>query len=492
VPGGLHATSLTATSIAVAWTASTDNVAVAGYGLYRNGTSAGTASSPTAIFSGLACGTAYTLAVDAYDAAGNRSSKASINASTSACSTTLGSTTLGTSLPPRMPESSGGSLYVSLSGSDTAAGSIASPFRTVSRAFQTASNGTTIYMRGGTYPDYTDVRNRIFSATNPVTLTNYPGETVTVPGKSSCDASSPDFLIAAMYFGGDAGIRIRGLRMVNPCGTGLKIQNSDHFDVDRMFFGHNTSQGLLVSGATISGIAKTWSTDIQVWNSVFTDNGGLYPPGAGDPNKHDHSIYYGASGSYGNGFHNGTEGGVVANNVFYDQDYGVSMRIGDAARGLLIVNNTIYHSYVHDPVAYPYWGNGISLSNYAADQYRSGNIGVYNNIITDSSAGVYGSAATSMPDNTVDYNLTWNISTTQDLDCTPDCNFNPRWGTVTLFSVGTHNMKNVNPLFVNPSGQNFHLQPGSPAFGRANPAYAPAYDADGKSRPAAPALGAFG
>jgi chitodextrinase len=85
VPGGLRATSATASSITVAWTASADNVGVTGYGLYRNGASTGTTVAVTATFSGLSCGTGYTVAVDAYDAAGNRSAKASITASTSAC-----------------------------------------------------------------------------------------------------------------------------------------------------------------------------------------------------------------------------------------------------------------------------------------------------------------------------------------------------------------------------------------------------------------------
>ena len=85
VPGGLHVTTATTSSITVAWTASSDNVGVAGYGLYRNGTSVGTTTLLTATFSGLACGSGYTLAVDAYDAAGNRSQQASVSAPTAAC-----------------------------------------------------------------------------------------------------------------------------------------------------------------------------------------------------------------------------------------------------------------------------------------------------------------------------------------------------------------------------------------------------------------------
>src|SRR5205814_2133496 len=65
-----------------------DNVGVTGYGHYRNGSllDSGTTTSDT--YSGLTCGTSYTLAVDAVDAAGNRSAKGQISASTSVCSST--------------------------------------------------------------------------------------------------------------------------------------------------------------------------------------------------------------------------------------------------------------------------------------------------------------------------------------------------------------------------------------------------------------------
>src|SRR5262249_46119494 len=84
-PGALHVTAATTTSITVAWNASTDNVGVTGYGLYRSGTSVGSTRSTSATFSGLACGTGYTLGVDAYDAAGNRSVQAIVSSPTSAC-----------------------------------------------------------------------------------------------------------------------------------------------------------------------------------------------------------------------------------------------------------------------------------------------------------------------------------------------------------------------------------------------------------------------
>ena len=85
IPGGITATGATAASISVRWNASTDNVAVAGYGLYRDGASAGSSSVTNATLSGLSCGRSYSLAVDAYDASGNRSARSSVVSSTSPC-----------------------------------------------------------------------------------------------------------------------------------------------------------------------------------------------------------------------------------------------------------------------------------------------------------------------------------------------------------------------------------------------------------------------
>src|SRR2546421_104165 len=63
-------------SIALSWNASTDNVGVAGYGVYRGGTSMGSTPTTSFTFTGLTCGTSYALGVDAFDAAGNRSARA--------------------------------------------------------------------------------------------------------------------------------------------------------------------------------------------------------------------------------------------------------------------------------------------------------------------------------------------------------------------------------------------------------------------------------
>jgi len=75
VPTGLNVTSNTINSITLRWTASTDNVAVTGYRIYRGGTQVGTSPTTTYIDTGLTLGTTYSYTVAAYDAAGNVSAQ---------------------------------------------------------------------------------------------------------------------------------------------------------------------------------------------------------------------------------------------------------------------------------------------------------------------------------------------------------------------------------------------------------------------------------
>lgn len=87
-PSGLARTTATETTLSLSWRASTDNVGVKGYRVYRNGTYVGgTTGGLTYVLTGLHCNTTYIAMVSAYDAAGNRSLPAAIFAKTAACGT---------------------------------------------------------------------------------------------------------------------------------------------------------------------------------------------------------------------------------------------------------------------------------------------------------------------------------------------------------------------------------------------------------------------
>ena len=77
IPTGLTATAASATVVNLSWTASSDNVGVTGYKIYRNGSSTPLGTSTTATYSDTTttASTTYTYQVSAYDAAGNNSAE---------------------------------------------------------------------------------------------------------------------------------------------------------------------------------------------------------------------------------------------------------------------------------------------------------------------------------------------------------------------------------------------------------------------------------
>jgi len=87
VPTGLTAVATSSSQINLSWTASTDNVGVTGYRVYRSINLIATTTATTYQNTGLAASTTYTYTVSAYDAAGNASAQsASASATTQAAS----------------------------------------------------------------------------------------------------------------------------------------------------------------------------------------------------------------------------------------------------------------------------------------------------------------------------------------------------------------------------------------------------------------------
>jgi glucose/arabinose dehydrogenase/chitodextrinase len=77
VPTGVSGTATSVSQINLTWTASTDNVAVTGYKIYRNGTQVGTSATTAYSDTGLTVNTSYNYTVSAYDAASNNSAQSS-------------------------------------------------------------------------------------------------------------------------------------------------------------------------------------------------------------------------------------------------------------------------------------------------------------------------------------------------------------------------------------------------------------------------------
>jgi chitodextrinase len=117
-PPAVFVTAATPDTISLAWSPSSDNRGVAGYGLYRDGVPAGGSPTTHGTITGLQCGKSYTLAVDAVDAAGNRSPRSTVLAAAGSC--------------PLVPAS----VFVSTSGDDANPCTKAKPCAGFDRAYQ--------------------------------------------------------------------------------------------------------------------------------------------------------------------------------------------------------------------------------------------------------------------------------------------------------------------------------------------------------------------
>jgi hypothetical protein len=87
-PANLSATAISSTQVNLSWTASTDNVGVTAYTVYRNGVQIATSTNPSYSNSGLTASTTYNYYVLANDAAGNASVQSpTVSATTQAAGT---------------------------------------------------------------------------------------------------------------------------------------------------------------------------------------------------------------------------------------------------------------------------------------------------------------------------------------------------------------------------------------------------------------------
>ncbi|XVQ85689.1 fibronectin type III domain-containing protein [Microbispora siamensis] len=136
VPAGLRVTGTTSSSVSLAWNASTDDVGVTGYQVYRGSQLVTTVTGTTYTDGGLASGTTYSYTVRARDAAGN------VSAASAAVSATTATGT-GTPGQPGAPTVTGGT-DTSISLSWTASSGTVTGYRVYEGTTQRAQvTGTT-------------------------------------------------------------------------------------------------------------------------------------------------------------------------------------------------------------------------------------------------------------------------------------------------------------------------------------------------------------
>ena len=228
-PTNVKAGTPTATSVPLTWTASTDNVGVMGYDVYRNSTKVGSTPSPSYAASGLNCGTTYTLAVAAYDAAGNRSAQAQVVSTTALCS----------------QSSTGATVFVNPNGNDSAACTQTAPCRSFGRAYRAAQPGQVVEIAAGSYPNQAVSPDPAKTSSTDVVLRPAPGATVNVDGFYQWGASHT----TVDGTGGD--LNISGFEVGDPASRSNRVTDITFRNVD--FLG-GQSQVLNVDGLTLDNL----------------------------------------------------------------------------------------------------------------------------------------------------------------------------------------------------------------------------------------------
>ena len=92
IPGSLTASAVSSSQINLTWTASTDNVGMSGYKIFRSGTQIATTAGTSYSNTGLSASTAYSYTVAAYDAAGNTSGQSAAKSATTLAAPTTDAT----------------------------------------------------------------------------------------------------------------------------------------------------------------------------------------------------------------------------------------------------------------------------------------------------------------------------------------------------------------------------------------------------------------
>ena len=257
-----------------------------------------------------------------------------------------------------------------------------------------------------------------------------------------------------------------GIEIANRTGNGVQIVDSVGITVTGNRIHDSAAQGILVAEST-----GEITRDIDIVRNEFWANGKASPViDSSNPSYYafgTHSIYYGG------GVGGVTEGGRIALNYIHDQATGYGIQVGGQAHGVVVANNTLIR--VTAAAAGPHGGRAGDCIQVFSNGPGSRNVMVVNNVCAYAAdRAVYGSGGADQGH--VWRNLAWKVAQSPA--------FEPRYGSVMLFNARDNIEGTVDPRL----GADGRPKKGSPLKGKADPAYLPRKDFDGKRHNA---LGAF-
>jgi hypothetical protein len=220
---------------------------------------------------------------------------------------------------------SGSTYYVSTSGSDSNAGSIDAPWRTVTHGLSALKPGDTLYLRGGTYVER--IKNPSISAgtvTSPITVAAYPGERPVIQG--------------LLWMTGPSYWTFDGVNVTWDLATGVssehmvKMTNGVGWTFkDAELWGAHSYAAFLVY-SSVAGEPVDWTIASNCIHDTWPTN---------DVNQ-DHLVYAN-SGLHANN-------GLIERNILFNATNGDGVKLGGSSSGandtagVVVRDNTIYNT----------------------------------------------------------------------------------------------------------------------------------------------------
>jgi len=320
--------------------------------------------------------------------------------------------------------------YVATTGSDSAAGTLAAPYKTIAKGIGVSNAGDTVWVRGGTYSGAVFF-SKSGAAGSYLTVSAYPGELPIIDGGGS--ASSGISSSSATY------VKFVGLAVRN---FGSSAFSNGWVNDTGTSNGNWQIVACIAEGNGINGIAFYNASGILIDESIVAHNGNTLPSWSSGVNLFHVSggatsnivrrtvsfenVDISSNHTDGSGFilDQNSDGATFENNLGF-RNGGSCVRITNST-GVHLVNNTCFHDGLD--------ANDVSPNNpgeiYAWPPLASGSAVLVNNLLAASG---------------------WNNTMTALSNVAGGSN------NVTVNSNG------ATPFFVNPAGLDFHLVAGSAA-----------------------------
>jgi hypothetical protein len=394
--------------------------------------------------------------------------------------------------------------YVSISGNDSWNGTIDYPWRTIQHAANTVVAGNTVYVEGGTYNEQVTIT----TSGRPgkyITFAAYPGQIATIDGTGILFKYNWGGLVWIM---GASYINFIGFNVTHSNFTGIMVTSNysggypSNILIQNNSINDTTSSGIYTEDGykiTYDGNEVTYAQTLEavpyqqneIVNMVRTNNFEIKNNKIHD-NNHFESIDVKEGSSLGS-IHDNTIIPIQSAGIYIDSQ-------GKNARNIDVYNNRIYNGTssqtrgiaiatengatvkdvkVYNNRVYNNAAYGLGIASYSTgpvtDVTFSSNT-VYNNSGVDSWGGGIIIEYTNATNVTIVNNIAYQNQARGDL-------VTDNGGNSALYT----NLVGINPLFVNPSNQDFHLQSSSPAIDNGtspnSTVFVPAFDFDYVTRP---------